>query len=353
MPERRAGPSRHPMKRLEYPPHSLLLRHAAVAACALAGLAACLALPQGASAKTRLVRRYRPGQVLIYQTSLKTQVRISSNPEELKALLPPLPHAVSTRQQNTITVRSIDEKGVAAVETRFDRFEFDTEIDPSLPEDIREAATSAEDAFARRLNGQTLTARYDRAGRLLGFDGAEEALKELDAPMQEAAMQTLRVFLEQMGGGALYPDHPLKDGEEWKLSLSAPPSKGFPFKMEGENTLRFVGKVRHGKIKAAVIESRFTNQLTPSEDESLGGASIQSRAQAMGLDISIRGEGEGRLLVALDDGRVLQNQTTIRQTLLALMPKNSGTQIGIKGPLSLQIESETTVHVDQSDKPLP
>ena len=73
----------------------------------------------------------------------------------------------------------------------------------------------------------------------------------------------------------------------------------------------------------------------------------------MGLDISIRGEGEGRLLVALDDGRVLQNQTTIRQTLTALMPKTSGAPTSIKGPLSLQIVSETTVHVDQSDKPLP
>lgn len=318
-------------------------------ACAILGLACCFLLPDAACAKTRLVRRYRPGQQLVYQTSVKTEVRISSNPEELKALLPPIPHSVSTCQQNTITVRSVDSSGVAEVENRFDRFEFDTEIDPSLPEDIREAATSAEEEFVRRLNGQTLTARYDRAGRLLEFGGAEEALQELDAPMREAVMQTLRVFLEQMGGGALYPDHPLKEGEEWKLSMNSPPSKGFPFNMEGENTLRFVGKVRHGKVKAAVIDSRFTNLLRPSEDTAQGGGvSIQTRAQTMGLEISIRGEGQGRLLVALDDGRVLQNQSTIRQTLTALMPKTPQIPTPVNGPLSLQIESETRIQVDES-----
>lgn len=317
-------------------------------ACTILGLACGFLLPDTACAKTRLVRRYRPGQQLVYQTAVKTEVRIRSNPEELKALLPPMPHSVSTRQQNTLTVRSVDSSGVAEVENRFDRFEFNTKLDPSLPEDIREAATSAEEEFVRQLNGQTLTARYDRAGRLLEFGGAEEALQELDAPMREAVMQTLRVFLEQMGGGALYPDHPLKEGEEWKLSMNSPPSKGFPFMMEGENTLRFVGKVRHGKVKAAVIESHFTNLLKPSEDAAQGGVSIQSRAQAMGLDISIRGEGQGRLLVALDDGRVLQNQSTIRQTLTALMPKTPQIPTPVNGPLSLQIESETRIQVDES-----
>ena len=332
-------------------PHPQL---SAVKACALVGLALCCVFPVAAAGKTRLVRRFRPGQQWVYQTAVKTEVSVSSNPEGLKALLPPMPKAITTRQQNTITVRSIDSNGVAEVENRFDRFEFDTQLDESLPEDFRKAAESAQEEFARQLNGQTLTARYDRSGRLLGFDGAEVALSELDLPMQEAAKQTLRVLLEQMGGGALYPDHPLKEGEEWKLSLNSPPTEGFPYTMEGENTLRFVGKTRQGKIKAAIVDIRFTNLLTPSQESVRRDAAwAQLQAQGMGLEISVRGEGQGRLLVALDDGRVLQNQSTIRQTLKAEMPKAAGIKIPVNGPLSLQIDSETTIRVDQSGVPHP
>jgi hypothetical protein len=329
-------------------------RFSAIKACAFVGLAFCLVFPVAASGKTRLIRQFRPGQQLVYQTAVKTEVSVSSNPEGLKALLPPMPKVITARQQNTITVRSIDASGVAEVENRFDRFEFDTQLDESIPEDIRKAAESAQEEFAHQLNGQTLTARYDRAGRLLGFGGAEAALSELDPPMQEAAKQTLRVFLEQMGGGALYPDHPLKEGEEWKLSLNSPPTEAFPYTMEGENTLRFVGKTRVGKIKAAIVEIRFTNLLKPSaESVQRDAAWAHLQAQGMGLEISVRGEGQGRLLVALDDGRVLQNQSTIHQTLKAEMPNAAGIKIPVNGPLSLQIDSETTIRVDESGVPHP
>ena len=70
-------------------------------------------------------------------------------------------------------------------------------------------------------------------------------------------MQTLRLFLEQMAGGALYPDHPLKKGEEWKVSMSSPPSKGFPFRSEGENVLRFVEGKTVNKI--VVVPGRLVN----------------------------------------------------------------------------------------------
>src|SRR2546425_1911472 len=42
----------------------------------------------------------------------------------------------------------------------------------------------------------------------------------------------LKFFLEQMGGDALYPDHPVKRGEEWTRKLSARPSAQYPFSME-------------------------------------------------------------------------------------------------------------------------
>lgn len=328
-------------------PNFLQPRFSAIRACALMGLGLLVVFPATGWGKTRLVRRFRPGQQLVYQTAVKTEVSVSSNPEGLKALLPPTPKSIAARQQNTITVRSIDSSGVAEVENRFDRFEFDTQLDESLPEDIRKAAKTAQEEFTHQLNGQTLTARYDRTGRLLAFGGAEAALNELDLPMQEAAKQTLRVFLEQMGGGALYPDHPLKDGEEWKLSLNAPPTEAFPYTMEGENILRLVGKTRVGKIKAAIVETRFTNLLKPSAESVQSDAAwAHLQAQGMGLEISIRGEGQGRLTVALDDGRVLQNQSTIHQTLKAEMPKAAGKKLRVNGPLSLQIDSQITIRVD-------
>lgn len=334
--------------------HQRLLQSATAVfhACLLAAVVLGLSAPATALAKTRLVRKYRPGQQWVYQTTVTTEVSISSNPEGLKALLPPSPKAITTRQQNTITVRSIDASGVAVVENRFDRFEFDTRFDESLPEDIRQAAESAQAEFGRQLNGQTLTARYDRAGRLLGFEGAEEALKQLDLPLQEAAKQTLRVFLEQMGGGAIYPDHALKDGEEWKMSLSGPATKDFPFTMEGENALRFVGKTRHGKIKAAIVDVRFTNQLRPAAESASGDTPwAQLQAHGMKLEMSVHGEGHGRLLVALDDGRVLQNKSQIRQILKAEIPDGASSKLPVKGPLSLEIESQTTIQVDESGQP--
>ncbi len=329
-----------------------LARSSTAQVCLAAWLAVSFATPAAAWGKTRLARKYRPGQQLVYQTAVQTSVSISSNPEELKLLLPPLPTSLSSRQQNTITVRSIDASGVAEVENRFDRFEFHSNLVESLPEEMREAAAATQDEFARELSGQTLTARYDRAGRLLGFGGAETALKKLDVPMQETANQILRVFLEQMGGGALYPDHALKEGEEWKLAMDAPSSESFPFTAEGENTLRFVGKTRHGKIKAAIIDIHFTHLLKPSEDSvRRDPAWLQLRARGMGLDITVSGVGKGRVLVALDDGRVLENRTTITQVLRAVMPQSDAIKARANGPLSLQIESETKLQVDEADAP--
>jgi hypothetical protein len=245
-------------------------------------------------------------------------------------------------------VRSVSADGVAEVENRFDRFEFESNlVPPPLPGDMREAAAAAQEEFSRQLNGQVLTVRYDRSGRLVGFSGAEAALEQLDTQFREPAKQILRVFLEQMGGGGLFPDHPVKKGEEWSLKLDAPPSAEYPFRVEGENTLRFVGKTRHRGVGAAIIDLRFKNLLRPSLDYlRRDGAFLALQAQGMGVEISISGEGEGRVLVALDDGRLLQNRTTIRQTLKAELANAAGIATTDGGPLRLQVESETVLQVE-------
>ena len=297
--------------------------------------------------KTSLVRKYRPGQKMVYQTSIKTRATVHSTPEGLKALLPPLPTELGTRQQNTVTVRAVQADGAAEVENRFDRFEFQSNLPDVLPEELKSSARTAQEEFGKRVSGQTLTARYDRQGRLLGLEGADPMLEELDAPLRETARQVLRMFLEQMGGNALYPDHPVKRGEEWKQKLHATPNADYPFSVEGESSLRFAGKTRYQGVRAAIIDFRFTNLLRPTE-ESLrqAGPMALLEAQGMALDIRIEGQGQGRALVALDDGRILQNHTTFQQALKARVEGTAGTRLPVNGPLTLDVDSETRLEVD-------
>jgi hypothetical protein len=301
---------------------------------------------------TRLVRKYKPGQRMVYQTSMETHAEVRSTPEELKAFLPPFPTEITARQQNTVTVRSVSPGGVAEVDNRFDRFEFQSNLPDLLPEEVRGSASLAQEEFGKRVSGQTLTARYDREGKLLGFDGADALLSDLDAPLQETAHQMLRLFLEQMGGQPLYPGHRVKKGEEWKKSLASPPTKDNPFAVEGESTMRYVGKTRYRGVKAAIIDFRFTNLLRPSM-QSLreAGPVAQLESHGMGLDVKINGRGQGRVLVALDDGRILQNHAVLQQTLSARLKTDATVHLPVEGPLTVDVDSVTHLQLDGEGNP--
>jgi hypothetical protein len=301
---------------------------------------------------TRLVRKYKPGQRMVYQTSMETHAQIHSTPEGLKSFLPPIPTELSTHQQNTVTVRSVSPDGVAEVENRFDQFEFQSNLPELLPEEARDSARATQEEFAKRVSGQALTARYDRNGKLLSFDGAQAFLGDLDAPLQETARQMLRLFLEQMSGQMFLPSHPVKEGEEWKQNLVSPPTDASPFGVEGESTMRYVGKTRYRGVKAAIIDFKFTNLLRPSmESLRAAGPVAQLESHGMGLDIKINGTGEGRMVVALDDGRVLQNHATVQQDLSAKLKTSPGVRLPVEGPLSLDVSSETRLELDGEGKP--
>lgn len=314
----------------------------------LAGTATAQAWGRG----TNLVRKYKPGQRMVYQTLIETHAKIHSTPEGLKAFLPPFPTELSTRQQNTVTVRSVSADGVAEVENRFDRFEFQSNLPELVPEEARGSAQEAQEELGKNVSGQTLIVRYDRVGRLLGFEGADAVLGELDPPFQEAARQMLRLFLEQMGGHALYPGHRVKKGEEWKQKLDTPAAGGAAFAVEGESTMRYVGKTRYRGVKAAIIDFTFTNLLRPSmENLREAGPLAQLESHGMGLDIKIDGQGEGRVIVALDDGRVLQNHATLQQTMSAKLKANAGVRLPVTGPLTVDVDSETRLELDGEGKP--
>lgn len=297
--------------------------------------------------KTRIQRRYRVGQRMVYQTTIKSTASVHSNPEGLKDFLPPVPTEMGTRQQNTVTVRKVNADGTTQVENRFDRFEFESNLPDLLPASLGDSAVAAQEEFSERVQGQSLTVQYDRAGRLVDFEGADGLFEDLDEPLRETARQILRLFLEQMGGVGLYPDHAVKKGEEWKYDLHAQPTQDYPFFVEGTSTLRYVGRTRHVGTKAAIIDFRFTSHLRPSVDNMRQDeAWAQLEEQGMKLDIQIRGEGTGRVLVALDDGRLLQNHTTIQQTLTAETANPAAAHIPAHGPLSLRVVSRTLLQVE-------
>ncbi len=309
-------------------------------------------VPAGAwGGKVRLARKYRAGQQMVYEAQIRTTATVQSNPSTLKSLLPPVPAALSTWHRNTVRVGAVHRDGTADIENRFDEFELRSELPENVPEELQEAARDAADEFTRRLKGQTITAHYDRDGRLLEFEGADEMLGDLDPSMRDTLREILKLFLEQMGGNALYPDHRVKPGEEWTRKLSTPASEAYPYAMEGESTLRYVGKTRYRGVKAAIIDFRFTSALKPEleklrQEDPL--AELES--QGMGLDMKIEGQGEGRILVALDDGRVLQNHATLQQTLSALLKGLPGIPLPTSEPVTLQVDSETRLELDGSGK---
>ncbi len=286
---------------------------------------------------------------MVYQTTMETHATVRSNPEGLKSLLPPIPTELSTRQRNTVTVRAVHPEGTADVETRFDEFELHSNLIDRLSEKDRSSAQQAEQEFSRRVAGQTLTAHYNEEGRLISFEGGDAVLAGVDAPLREPLRRILNLLLEQMGGDALYPDHGVKPGEEWKRNLASPASDLFPFATEGESTLRYAGKTKYHGIKAAIVDYHFVNALRPALASSRQTGPLATlEAMGIALDLGVDGQGQGRALVALDDGRVLQNRSTMHQTLTARLNRPQGISPQSSQPITLQVDSETALNVDAS-----
>ena len=304
----------------------------------------------GWGGKVRLTRKYRAGQTTVYATEVRTHAQVDSDPPALKDFFPPLPADMTMRQQNTVTVASVHEDGAADFEQRIDRFELESDVS-ALPEGLRDAAKEAQQELIHRMSGQTLTVHYDREGSLAGFEGADSVLQHLDAPLREPLQQMLRLILEQMGGQSLYPDHPVKRGEEWTRKLDAEPREDYPFQVRGESTLRYSGKTRYQGVKAGIVEYHYENTLTPAmAGLRKGGALPQLEAMGMRLNIQITGQGKGRVLVALDDGRVLQDHSSLHQTLSARMEGKSEIPLLTAQPAKLEIQSDTQMNVEGTVK---
>jgi hypothetical protein len=310
-------------------------------------VAALAFVAQAAGGKVTLARKYRPGQSILYVTKVNTNAKIDSDPPMLKNFFPPIPENLRMDQQTKVTVSSVHADGSADVQQQFDKFEITSEAG-ALPDSVRSSVTQAQQDISQRMVGQTVTVHYDAAGHLVDFEGTDELLKGLDSPVREPFLQMLRFYLGQMGGESLYPDHRVKKGEAWTRDLGRAPEKDYPFQVAGKSTMHYAGKVRYKGIKAAIVDYEFENTLSPAaEGLRKSGALPQLEAMGVHLEMHINGKGKGRVLVALDDGRVLQNHSTLHQTLTAAM-KGGGTVSALVPSPKLEIQSDTELDVDGS-----
>ena len=303
---------------------------------------------QAAGGTVRLVRKYKPGQSMVYVAKVTTNSKMDSNPPELRNFFPSMPTDLRLNQQSTETVSQVHPDGAADVQHRFDKFDFQTDPE-ALPEGVRESVSQAQTELARQMVGKMLIAHYDHDGRLVDFDGADDLFGEVDASVREPLLQMLKFFLEQMGGQSLYPDHPVKQGDEWSQDLDAQPVKNYPFQVGGKSTLHYSGKTRYRGVKAAIVDYHFENTLIPAMAKlRSGGALPQLEAMGMHLDMQIAGKGQGRILVALDDGRVLQNHSSMHQTLTATLKGKEGFIAPADQLPRLEIQSDTEMEVEGS-----
>ncbi len=297
--------------------------------------------------KITLARKYRPGQKMLYQTRTETRSGVRSTPPGLEAFLPPLPTELTTRQENTVTVRAAQPDGAADVENHFERFEIQSTFADRVPRATKDSVRQAQEEFVRSVSGRTLTLHFDRGGKLLNFDGAADFFLEVDSPFREPLRQVMKFFLEQMSGTAFYPDHAVTPGEEWRRKLDAQATDVFPFNAQGESTMRYAGKTRYGRARAAVVEFRFNNVLTPAlEALRKVGPLAQLEEQGLELDLRIDSAGEGRALLAVDDGRMLENHSTLNQTLTAHLKSLPGVKMPSGDPITLQISTATRLDVE-------
>jgi len=301
-----------------------------------------------AGGTVQLTRKYRAGLSMVYVSKVETKSKMDSNPPSLKNFFPPMPTNLRMNQQSTETVLKVQADGAADVQHRFDKFDVQADL-AALPENLRDSIAQAQQEMTQQMVGKTLTAHYDHDGKLVDFEGADGLFKDIDAPLRGPSVQMVRMFLEQMGGQSLYPGHRVKVGEEWSQDLDAQPAKNYPYQVHGKSTMHYSGKTRYQGVKVAIVDYRFENTLSPAlEGLNSGGALPQLEAMGMHLNIQISGKGQGRILVALDDGRVVQNHSTVHQTLSALMKGTESLGAPADQLPRFEIQSDTEMDVEGS-----
>ena len=314
----------------------------------LLGLGATISLSASPGRRyLRLARKYHPGSRMVYSTEITTHITFRSHPSGLKSFLPDVPGVVIIRPQTTLTVESVRPDGSAEVKDHFDDFEMLASMADDPSGDASAQVQKVESAFSQKITGQTLTTLCSPSGRLVGFSGADTLLKQLQAPAARGAARCgLKLLLAQLGGYGFYPDRPVYVGEIWKRHASAKLSEAVPLLSRDEDAYRLESLIRYHGVRAAVIAFDLANSVHPARNTGASaGLFALLKAQGVTLDIEVSGGGHGTAIVALDDGRILQEDSLFHESFRGSLQGLHGVPLPANGPASLDLDTENAVHV--------
>lgn len=195
-------------------------------------LLALLALP--AQEKVEVKWKFEKGRELRYRHVQKQTMEFAGTAMEQQ-----------TAQTHLWTVKDVDDKGVAGIETKVvavaakgtgptGEYDYDSEKD-------KEAPANPQVAMMAKMVGQTFAMRMTPAGKIVELKGydklVDEMLKDLgdDAgPMKEMLKQmlsddTMKSMMQQMA--PMLPEKPVAKGESWKndFTLKMPMLGGMKF----------------------------------------------------------------------------------------------------------------------------
>jgi hypothetical protein len=103
----------------------------------------------------------------------------------------------------------------------------------------------------------------------------------------------------------------------------------------------------YGPVDAAIIDFRFTDVLTPALGNLHGsGAPVPAQPPEKRLNVRVLGHGQGRVLVALDDGRILQNHANAQHSLKATLNALPGASLPPSDLLTVEVTSQTALQME-------
>jgi hypothetical protein len=312
----------------------------------------CLAPTAGGCRDVHLVRRYLPGRNAVYRVEVRALNTLSADPPQLKSFLPPVPSGVMFQVQDSVTTRSVASDGSAELENRFTQFRI--ESGAASPGALARTTLKEVDAFAKQLDDQAVTVHYDAQAHLLHLEGADALINSLDAAYRDPAQRLLLLLLDALNGTAFLPDRPGRVGDEWTRSLSSLFGASPDWGVDGKALFRLTGTTRFEGVRAAVIEFEFSNIVTPrlgNAGAAAGTPLLRMAASDRRLEIKIIGNGRGRVLVAKDDGRMLQNQADIHEVLSASLPRPAdaagrAANSGSAGALRVELSTDARLEVN-------
>lgn len=301
--------------------------------------------PHGPVAAIALTRIYHPGRRLVYRTLITAHASIQSIPPALKAFLSEIPRGITIQEKNTLTVGTVLSDGSTEVRTRFDVFRILTQGNWANAPDGA-ANSRIEEDLSRHITGQVLTVHYDRNGNVLGLSGAQPLLQPLEVPTRNAAELVLRALLTEFGGSGFYTRHLVRPGDTWERKTATSVDVILPASFKSETIFQYRGLTRYHGIDAAVVGFRFTDSLKPRMvREPRGSPPAPHQPAGFNIDIAVTGGGNGRALVALSDGRILQKDSTFQENLRGSLKGIPGLTAPASGPATVDVRTQDSVQM--------